>query len=376
MVVQKRTNPSGAIRWRSVVRVETGKYDRFGNSERKQKVVGTFLTKKEAEKAEREFLNNFEANKIELNNEATVYDVVKLFLDFAKNEGEYSLGTVSNYEGVLRNHLSFFKDIKVTKITPTLIQAWERSMHNKKASPHAYNMCVKVLKASFNYAMKLEQVRTNPFVGMSNKSIPQKLRNRFSTKELAELISVCKKKFPEYYCLFVLATLTGARVGEYSALKISDIDIPNRRIFINKQFTKGQLKNRTKKEASTRIVDISEQVLNIIQWHIDKFVVSNDDFLFRTSQGNIVGAKWVERKFRALLIECGYDEDYCRVHDLRGQYVDIMHLCGVPLEYISRQVGHSNTIVTSKVYTQILHELPVQANALLDKKIFGSQKLD
>ena len=376
MTVQKRTNPSGAIRWRSVVRVETGKYDRFGNPERKQKVVGTFSTKKEAEKAEREFLNNFEANKIELNNEATVYDVVKLFLDFAKNEGEYSLGTVSNYEGVLRNHLSFFKDIKVTKITPALIQAWERSMYRKKASPHAYNTCVKVLKASFNYALKLRQVRTNPFVEMSNKSIPQKLRKRFSTDELTELIEVCRESFPEYYCLFVLATLTGARVGEYSALKVSDIDMQNRRIFINKQFTRGQLKNRTKKEASTRIVDISEQVLNIIQWHIKEFAISNDDFLFKTSKGNIVGAKWIERKFKALLIECGYDEDYCRVHDLRGQYVDIMHLCGVPLEYISRQVGHSNTIVTSKIYTQILHELPVQANALLDDKIFGSKKLN
>lgn len=376
MTVYKRKNPSGVIKWRTVVRVETGKYDRFGNPERKQKVVGTFLTKKEAEKAEREFLNNFEASKIELNKEATVYDVVKLFLEFAKNEGEYSLGTVSNYEGVLRNHLSFFSDVKVTKVTPALVQAWERSMYNKKASPHAYNTCIKVLKASFNYALKLRQVRTNPFVEMSNKSIPPKLRNRFSTEELAELISVCKKKFPEYYCLFVLATLTGARVGEYSALKVSDIDMQNRRIFINKQFTRGQLKNRTKKEASTRIVDISEQVLNIIQWHINEFEISNDDFLFKNSKGDIVGAKWIERKFRALLIECGYDENYCRVHDLRGQYVDIMHLCGVPLEYISRQVGHSNTIVTSKIYTQILHELPVQANALLDDKIFGSKKLN
>ena len=136
------------------------------------------------------------------------------------------------------------------------------------------------------------------------------------------------------------------------------------------------MKNRTKKEASTRIVDISEQVLNIIQWHINELEINNDDFLFKNSKGDIVGAKWIERKFKALLIECGYDEDYCRVHDLRGQYVDIMHLCGVPLEYISRQVGHSNTIVTSKIYTQILHELPVQANALLDDKIFGSKKLN
>jgi len=48
-----------------------------------------------------------------------------------------------------------------------------------------------------------------------------------------------------------------------------------------------------------------------------------------------------------------------------------MHLGGIPVEYISRQVGHSNSLVTSRVYTQILHELPVEANRLMDEKIFG-----
>ena len=41
----------------------------------------------------------------------------------------------------------------------------------------------------------------------------------FSLKEIKRMIDVCKAQFPEYYCLFILAILTGARLGEYSAIR-------------------------------------------------------------------------------------------------------------------------------------------------------------
>ena len=48
-----------------------------------------------------------------------------------------------------------------------------------------------------------------------------------------------------------------------------------------------------------------------------------------------------------------------------------MHLLGVSTEYISRAVGHSNVLTTSRAYTQILNELPVEANIKMDEKLFG-----
>jgi len=60
-----------------------------------------------------------------------------------------------------------------------------------------------------------------------------------------------------------------------------------------------------------------------------------------------------------------------RLHDLRGQYVDIMHVCGIPTEYISRQVGHSSTVITSNIYTQILDAIPIEASIRMDKKVFS-----
>ncbi len=93
--------------------------------------------------------------------------------------------------------------------------------------------------------------------------------------------------------------------------------------------------------------------------------------MFKPEQGGLMYAKWIERRFTKLLTLCGYEENFCRVQDLRGQYVDIMHLCKVPIVYISGQVGHSSPKVTVNSYTQILSELPIDANNAMDNLIFG-----
>lgn len=96
-------------------------------------------------------------------------------------------------------------------------------------------------------------------------------------------------------------------------------------------------------------------------------------FLFLDSTKNKpVSAKWVSRKFKKLLILCGYEENYCRVHDLRGQYVDIQHAVGTPTEQISREVGHKRTSTTSDIYTEILAEVPVEMNRRMDERLLNT----
>ena len=102
---------------------------------------------------------------------------------------------------------------------------------------------------------------------------------------------------PEFFCIFILATLTGMRVGEYSALTKADIDFDTGEVYVTKQFTRGKLKNRTKTIGSTRIVHISLKVRGIIKWHIRKYEVFTG-FLFKDSIGQPVSAKWVSRKFK------------------------------------------------------------------------------
>ena len=76
--------------------------------------------------------------------------------------------------------------------------------------------------------------------------------------------------------------------------------------------------------------------------------------------------------FKNLLELNGYPRDFCRVHDLRGQYVDVMKALGAPTSHISRERGHSRTSTTDDIYTQILNEIPKDYNKKMDEKLFGN----
>lgn len=364
------------FKWWFVVDVPATEYDRMGKPKRKQVRKRGFNTKKEAEIAERQFLNSLDNGTIELNTTVLLKDTIKEFLNFAKNEGKYANGTIKNYEGYYNNHLQEIASVPIRKITPNLLQTWRRNLFKKGTSDHVYNGCIKLLKRACSYCIDLKLITTNPFNGLKPINIPPKLRNRFTVEELKEIISTCIKQIPEFYCIFCLATLTGMREGEYSAIRPCDIKKKERNytIHVFKQITGNEFKNGTKTEKSMRVVDISDRVYDIIQWHIKKYNIGYSDFLFKADKGGMVYARWVERKFEKLLKICGYPKDFCRVHDLRGQYVDLMHFCNVPLVYISRQVGHSNLKTTAQVYTQILNELPVEANHKLDEIMFGDIK--
>ena len=129
--------------WRTVVYIPTGKYDRFGNEIKTHKHIGYYATKSEGEKAERNFWNSFECGTLELNKNATFGDVAKYYLEYAKNEGRYSKGTICNYEGYLKNHLNIFKLVPVKNITPALIQNWQRDLFSSGTSEHVFNGCIK-----------------------------------------------------------------------------------------------------------------------------------------------------------------------------------------------------------------------------------------
>ena len=341
---------------------------------RNQRRKTGFSTEKEASSAMRKSINDYEAGKLELS-DMKVADVIQLYLDFAKNEGKREKGTITNYEGVFKNHLQSLKDKSVKNIKQIEIQDWQRELHNKDVSVNTFNCCVKLLKVSFNYAIELELLQINPFRRLKAERIPKKHRNRFSIEELQELFNICYSELKEYYCIFALSVMTGMRVGEYIALQTSDINFSTNVISVSKQLTRGD-RHKPKTLSSVRDVNISNELANIIKWHIDTFNVAESDFLFRADKGGLLYQKWVERKFKRLLILAGYEENYCRVHDLRGQYVDLMHYLDVGIEYISKQVGHSDSKITSRSYSEILNCMPIKANNALDRLIFNKSSFD
>lgn len=183
----------------------------IATKKRNQRRKTGYSTEKEASSAMRKSISDYEASKLELS-DMKVGGVIQLYFNYAKNEGKREKGTITNYEGVFKNHLQSLKDKPVKTIKQVEIQDWQRELHNKGVSDNVFNCCVKLLKVSFNHAIELELLQVNPFRRLKAKQIPKKHRNRFSVEELQELFSICYSEFKDYYCIFAISVMTGMRV--------------------------------------------------------------------------------------------------------------------------------------------------------------------
>lgn len=358
---------SNKFSWEFVVDIPSGEYDLAGNPIRKQKRVSGYKKESEAKKAEFEFLKQLDSGQINLDTKALFKELAQPFLEYIEKSPKYEKGTVSNYKGYYNNHFGPLYNIKAQKINDEVLKNWTDYLIEKGCSPYLINNCRKLGMAIFTYHKKI--FKYNPFRDMERQPEIRKLRNRLNEDRLKEMQVICKKNLPRFYCIFCLSFLSGLRLGEYTALDKEDIKQARCEIFVNKQYTRRELKNRNKTEKSTRIARYPEQLNEVINWHIRKFGIFSG-LMFRGKDGKPVSPNWVSAQFKTLLKLCGYPENYMRVHDLRGEFVDLLHQEGTPTVVISRLLGHARTSTTNDVYSSILEETNTTAMVKLGAKIF------
>jgi integrase len=163
----------------------------------------------------------------------------------------------------------------------------------------------------------------------------------------------------------VLSLLTGARTEEMRSLRWDHVDligepkadppIPPHLMVWRSVRAKGE----TKTKKSRRTIALPERAVQALAKHGE---VQNlwrgqndvpwleDDLVFITSNGTEFDAHNVRREFRAIVATAGLNPKEWTPREMRHSFVSLLSDAGVPVEDISRLVGHSGTSVTETVY--------------------------
>jgi integrase len=78
------------------------------------------------------------------------------------------------------------------------------------------------------------------------------------------------------------------------------------------------------------------------------------DLVFTARRGTALNAGNVRRAFRTVLKKTDINPDDWTPREMRHSFVSLLSDSGMPLENISRLVGHGTTIVTETVYRRQL----------------------
>lgn len=335
----------------------------------KQKRVQSreWKTKKEAQLAERSFLNNVSEPSESLT-------VDQLYEIYKREHGPMmkakSLYTQNNtYTNHIKSHLG---SVLVSKIDNRTISQWQQMLLKKGFSNRYLGKIQEYLRTILIYGEKHDLITKNPFKLdiLQRKNEPKPDMQFWTIDEFTKFISEVDD--PVYETFFRVLYWCGLREGEAAALTLADIDLENSTIRVNKTVDfvhkvittpKTQNSNRTVamttgvKEATRRQIEAIRQVFGYTPTDDAKTnLFAYDLFLAPTS----IKRKQVEACKRAGV-------KVIRIHDFRHSHVSLLVNMGFNPFEIAKRLGHTVEMVNN-VYSHWFMESQLNMVKKLDEQ--------
>lgn len=278
---------------------------------KRQKMKRGFKTKRDALNYE----NEFKAS-VAVEPDMQMDKFIDIYFSDKRNELKES--SMRNKRHMMNKHiLPYFATKKLNEITPADIIQWQKIILEKNLSKTYERMIQNQINALFNHAQRIYNLKENPCkkVKRMGKSDADKLD--FWTKEEYETFISGVNKQSEDYLMFEILFWTGIREGELLALTLSDFDMSNNLLHINKTYHRINGKDvisSPKTDNSVRTIIIPNFLKEEVQEYIGQhYGLPESERLFP------IVARTLQKRLKKYEEKTGVKP--IRVHDLRHPYV-------------------------------------------------------
>ena len=271
------------------------------------------------------------------------------------------------FENIVNHQLlPLFGNMKIDEIKRGDIKKWIDEQLNHK-TPKTLSKILGILKNIFHIAIEYEHIKDNP---ASNIKLPshKKIREMqpFNEKEVKLLIDNAQGFFKNY---LAIAFYTGMRPGEIIALTLSDINLQEMYINVNKRIKKGDIDD-PKTKSSIRKVPIPNELKPYLEDQIQKAKKAEVMILFfaPTTKKKFYDADKLDVYWKRLLQKLNMP--YRVKYNTRHTFATLMIKNNVPIHIISQTMGHKNIQETLTTYAKFLPD----ENLKIDRNIsiFGN----
>jgi integrase len=256
----------------------------------------------------------------------------------------------------------------------------ERYLNSLAIGPRTKRDYKNAIRQVYNFGVTAALVAHNPAKAVRTQQPPPSDVRPFAS--WAEVRRVSEAMSDADAALVMFAASTGLRPEEWIALEASDVDRQARTVSVNKVYTDGQLhRDRGKTEAAFRTVDLPRIALEAL----DSIPTPLRGPLFPWKDGGYIPLNtWRRRWTKALRTvaadladEQGINDPAAReqigvdfhrpLYQLRHTYATLALAARVPIDAISKQLGHTNIATTVSTYARHIRPLREANLALLDE---------
>ena len=274
------------------------------------------------------------------------------FFDIWRETQVWAPGTIKKVDQAIG--CVTFGNVPLERLRPSHIQAWIKSLSDKKLAPNTIRSRHDHIRAAVRAAVA---DRAIPFDVTANTTLPRARRVEAAMviPTTAEVGSALEHASESFVAFVGLCAFGGLRLGEAAALKVSDIDFIRKEVRIQRQsqvVNGGGVDIRPPKYASERTVYIPQDLVTILSEHVRVHVPGEDAdrWMFPGNGGdplhqNSAGYIWRETRKAAGVS--------FRLHDLRHFYASGLIAAGCDVVTVQRAMGHGSASLTLNTYSHL-----------------------
>ncbi|MEG1409863.1 MAG: site-specific integrase [Terrisporobacter sp.] len=348
------------------------------SNKRKQKNMGSYPLKRDANKRLNEIKEEIYKEELLLPNEMIMEDFILDFLE--KYKINLSFTTYNCYMRICKKYIiPLLGDIKLCDIRAIHIQDYVDDLLDL-LTPQTIKIHLNILNLAFKRAYRLKLIKENvvQFVEVpKNKKYKNEIYN---TKDMQILLEKCHGTSLELP--IIIATGLGLRISEILGLTWNNIDFNDFTITVEKITARDKGKvvlKEPKTESSIRTISAPKEIIIMLkQLKKDKLSAklkgekSHRELVFYDKNLEPIAPDVISKRFRYFLEENNLK--HIRFHDLRHSHVTLLIDAKVPIKVISERVGHSNINTTLNIYSHALKEMDQEASDKISNTLFNKER--
>lgn len=247
--------------------------------------------------------------------------------------------TLLSYEKLLNYQvLPFFAEMKIESITASTVKNWIVWMTDRwsaKTSNNAQSVLNIILKSAYEKRL----INYLPTLNLTFRKISKKNRCLLTVNELHDIYNSPLWNTSQQKLAFLIASITGMRIGEIIALQKTDIEENcfNVRHSYSSKFGLGSTKTKINRYVPIP-KDLQLNISNNQQWLLQSNVNSDKP----------ITAHSVYMTFRKICESIGIntEERGITIHSLRNFFISYLQGENIPLQKIKAVVGHKDVDIT------------------------------
>ncbi len=314
----------------------------------------------------------------------------KTLSQLIKNEAETDLALNNIKESTYTRRLDTLKIIEKHKISKQKIKDINNGIiksflifivnygYSNSSIKKAYSLLKQTLTNAYNQGIIEENLFLKYNIKLPKSNKKEKEIIPLSESEQKAFTEAAEKYKPKFENVFnknlqpLIELYSGMRMGEINALRLCDIDLENKKIFVNGTIERGPKgipfrSPQTKTSTGMRKIPINNKLEEYIILALENYIPNPEELIFFDKNNNRPFTTQSVNK----VIETICKNANIRVissHTLRHTYATRLVEYNVPIKIVQNLMGHKDIKITMNIYTSVLDDYENSAMVIINDK--------